>query len=117
MPDSNTLTLDKAVNLRQLKMAHDAAVHFGEATDPTAHDFIDEYKRVLAALYQALEDAQQVTEPALEAAGIPAALRGLSRALRRARRSGVGAFAARGRRSRALARAARVLLRPVPGAL
>ena len=76
MPDSNTLTLDKAVNLRQLKMAHDAAVHFGEATDPTAQDFIDEYQRVLSALYQALEDAQQVTEPALEAAGQVDAARG-----------------------------------------
>lgn len=76
MPDSNTLTLDKAVNLRQLKMAHDAAVHFGETTDPTDHDFIDEYQRVLTALYQALEDAQQVTEPALEAAGQVDAARG-----------------------------------------
>lgn len=64
MSSNNINPLDKAVNLRQLKMEHDAAMHFAETDDPASEEVIDEYQRTLDALYQALEDAQQVVTPA-----------------------------------------------------
>ena len=73
---SNIPTLDKAVNLRQLKMAHDASVLFSETADPAGEDVIDEYQRVLAPLYQALDDAQEVVGPAREAVEEVSAARG-----------------------------------------
>lgn len=67
MPN-NIETLDKAINLRQLQMAHDdmesKAMQFVETVDPASEDVIDEYERLTANLYQALEDAQQVITPA-----------------------------------------------------
>lgn len=67
MPTDNS-TLDKAINLRQLKMAHEdlnsRTVQFQETADPASADVINEYQRVLAALYQALTDAQAVIAPA-----------------------------------------------------
>lgn len=65
---SNIQTLDKAVNVRQLKMVNDAAVHLDETAGPASEDVIDEYGRITASLYQALEDAQQVITPAQSAA-------------------------------------------------
>lgn len=73
---SNIATLDKAVNLRQLKMANDAAVHLDETTNPASEDVIDEYQRVLAQLYQALDDAQEVVGPARAAVAEVATARG-----------------------------------------
>lgn len=64
MPDSNINPLDKAVNLRQLQMSHNASLQFDETADHASEDVIDEYQRLTAGLYQALEDAQQVVTPA-----------------------------------------------------
>ena len=43
-------------------------IQFSETTNPASEDVIDEYARITADLYQALEDAQQVVGPAQEAA-------------------------------------------------
>ena len=71
MPTDNS-TLDKAINLRQLQMAHEdldgRMVQLQETVDPASADVINEYQRVLAALYQALTDAQAVITPAEEGA-------------------------------------------------
>ena len=71
MPTNNP-TLDKAINLRQLQMAHEdlnsRTVQFQETADPASADVINEYQRVLAALYQALTDAQTVIAPAEQGA-------------------------------------------------
>ena len=42
-------------------------IQFSETTDPASEDVIDEYARITAGLYQALEDAQQVIAPARQA--------------------------------------------------
>lgn len=68
MPSNEENPLAKAVNLGQLRMVHNAAVHFDE-TAPS-EDVIDEYSRITNSLYQALEDAQQVITPAQEATGL-----------------------------------------------
>lgn len=69
---TNTSTLDKAINLRQLKMAHEdlnsRTVQLQETIDPASADVVNEYQRVLAALYQALTDAQSVITPAEQGA-------------------------------------------------
>jgi hypothetical protein len=44
------------------------SLHFTETADPASEDVIDEYQRVLAALYQALTDAQAVIAPAEQGA-------------------------------------------------
>jgi len=71
MPTDNS-TLDKAINLRQLQMAHsdlnNRTVQFQETADPASADVVNEYQRVLAALYQALADAQAATAPAQQGA-------------------------------------------------
>jgi len=42
-------------------------IQFSETTDPASEDVVDEYARLTADLYQALEDAQQVIAPARQA--------------------------------------------------
>lgn len=80
MASNNTNPLDKAINLRQLQMAHADIradmVQYEETTSPASADVIDEYQRITAALYQALEDAQQVVVPARQAAALVDAAKG-----------------------------------------
>lgn len=95
MPTDNS-TLDKAINLRQLQMAHEdlnsRTVQFQVTANPASADVINEYQRVLAALYQALTDAQSVTAPAEQ--GAAAASGAAARADAAAERAGNAAGAA-----------------------
>ena len=44
------------------------AMKFEETSDPTSEESVDEFRRITAALYQALADSQQVISPAQQAA-------------------------------------------------
>ena len=95
MPTNNS-TLDKAINLRQLQMAHDdlnsRTMQLQETIDPASADVINEYQRVLAALYQARTDAQTVIAPAEQ--GAASASAAATRADAAAERAGYAAGAA-----------------------
>lgn len=95
MPTNNP-TLDKAINLRQLQMAHEdlnsRTVQLQETANPASADVINEYQRVLVALYQALTDAQAVITPAEQ--GAAAASAAAARADAAAERAGNAAGAA-----------------------